>query len=71
MTTTTDDISTEKLLTPEALSEHLSVPTTTLANWRYLHRGPAYIRVGRHVRYRVEDVNAWTKARRHGSVGVA
>lgn len=71
MITTTGDASTvEKLLTPQELSEHLGVPTTTLANWRYLHRGPAFVRVGRHVRYRVEDVIAWTKAQRHESVEV-
>jgi hypothetical protein len=72
MTATTGDTSTvEKLLTPQALSEHLGVPTTTLANWRYLHRGPAYVRVGRHVRYRLEDVIAWTTAQLHGSVEVS
>ena len=72
MTTTPGDTSTvEKLLTPQALSEHLGVPTTTLANWRYLHRGPAYVRVGRHVRYRVEDVTAWTETQRHESVEVS
>lgn len=68
--TTSDTSAAQKLLTPQALSEHLGVPTTTLANWRYLHRGPAYVRVGRHVRYRVEDVIAWTKAQRHGPVEV-
>lgn len=69
--TTGNTSSVQKLLTPDALSEHLGVPTTTLANWRYLHRGPAFVRVGRHVRYRVEDVIAWTKAQRHESVEVS
>ena len=65
MTTTMTDLSEpEQLLTPSALSKHLGIPVTTLANWRYLHRGPVYVRVGRHVRYRVEDVLAWTNAQR-------
>ena len=65
MTTTMTDLSEpELLLTPNALSKHLGIPVTTLANWRYLHRGPVYGRVGRHVRYRVEDVLAWTNAQR-------
>jgi hypothetical protein len=63
---TTDLSEPEQLLTPEALSAHLGIPVTTLANWRYLHRGPTYVRVGRHVRYRVEDVLAWTKTQRRG-----
>ncbi|HZP14694.1 MAG TPA: helix-turn-helix domain-containing protein [Nocardioides sp.] len=62
--TTTDLSEPEQLLTPDDLSEHLGVPASTLANWRYLHRGPVYVRVGRHVRYRVEDVLAWTNAQR-------
>lgn len=48
-----------ELLTPTAVSEYLGIPESTLANWRYLRRGPAYLRVGRHVRYRAADVAAW------------
>lgn len=47
------------LLTPEQVSGYLGVPLGTLANWRYQGRGPAYLRVGRHVRYRTQDVTAW------------
>ena len=50
----------DQLLTPPDVSTYLGVPLGTLANWRYLGRGPAYLRVGRHVRYRRSDVAAWT-----------
>ncbi len=53
------------LLTPGDVSQRLGVPTGTLANWRYLGRGPAFLRVGRHVRYRPDDVEAWLDGQRH------
>lgn len=37
----------------------LKVPEGTLANWRYQGRGPRFVKVGRHVRYRRTDVEAW------------
>jgi excisionase family DNA binding protein len=46
-------------MTPADLSEYLGVPTGTLANWRYQRRGPIFVRIGRHVRYRSEDVARW------------
>jgi hypothetical protein len=49
----------EGLLTPEALSAELGVPVKTLAQWRYLRNGPAWVKVGRHVRYRRGDVDGW------------
>ena len=54
------------LMDAAEVSEYLGVPTGTLANWRYQHRGPAFVRVGRHVRYRVEDVGAWLANRATG-----
>ena len=47
------------LLEPGQVSAYLGIPVGTLANWRYQGIGPAFIRVGRHVRYRTEDVAAW------------
>lgn len=47
------------LLSPEQVSDYLGVPLGTLANWRYQGRGPTYLRVGRHVRYRAQDVTQW------------
>ncbi len=47
------------LLTPDQVSHYLGVPLGTLANWRYQGRGPAFVRLGRHVRYRATDVAKW------------
>lgn len=61
--TTTPDRSQElrALLGPSELSRYLGVPLGTLANWRYEGRGPAFLRVGPHVRYRSEDVATWVE----------
>ncbi|WP_311209502.1 MULTISPECIES: helix-turn-helix domain-containing protein [unclassified Aeromicrobium] len=47
------------LLTPADVGEHLRLSEKTLANWRCQGRGPAFLRVGRDIRYRPEDVLAW------------
>jgi hypothetical protein len=52
----------DELLTPSDVRVYLGVPLGTLANWRYLGRGPAYLRVGRHVRYRQSAIAAWTES---------
>ncbi|MCU1361726.1 MAG: helix-turn-helix protein [Ilumatobacteraceae bacterium] len=58
--------SVTKLMTPTELCEMLDLPSAhTLDQWAYLGKGPAYIKVGRHRRYRVEDVEAWIDSQRH------
>ena len=54
----------ESLMTPANVSERIGVPSTTLAQWRYLKKGPAYIKVGNHVRYRLDDLLVWEEAHR-------
>ena len=48
--------------TPAAVEEYTGIPATTLAQWRYLKKGPSFIKSGRMVRYRKEDVDAWLDA---------
>ena len=48
-----------RLVTIEELSEFLQVPVKTLYDWRHRGLGPPGLRVGRHVRYRQADVDAW------------
>ena len=50
------------LLSSRAVADYLDIPTGTLANWRYQGRGPAYVRIGRHVRYRAEDIARWIES---------
>lgn len=46
------------------VADYLGVPDTTLARWAYENKGPTYFRVGRHTRYRLEDVLAWLETNR-------
>jgi hypothetical protein len=46
-----------RLLTPAQAAEALSIPESTLAQWRSQRRGPAFIKLeGRLVRYRTRDL---------------
>lgn len=47
------------LLSPEEIATMLEVTAHTLAQWRAEKRGPAYVRLGRNVFYRLADVQAW------------
>jgi excisionase family DNA binding protein len=47
------------LLTPAEVAERLRVSTRTLEFWRHQGRGPAFVRVGKRVRYRPDDVEAF------------
>lgn len=44
---------------PEALARRLGVPLATIYAWNYKGTGPKYIKIGKHVRYRRSDVEAW------------
>jgi predicted DNA-binding transcriptional regulator AlpA len=54
-------------LTPVELSQALAVPLATLAFWRTTKQGPAFLKIGRHVRYDVQDVTAWLHQRKGGA----
>lgn len=53
----------EQLLTTEQLAAYLVVPRQTLYDWRVRGEGPRGLRVGKHLRYRRADVEAWLDAR--------
>jgi Helix-turn-helix domain len=38
------------------------LPVRTLRQWRYVGRGPRYVKVERHVRYRISDLDRWLDA---------
>ena len=48
-------------LTPDELAARLRVPKATLYQWRYRGEGPRAIKVGRHLRYRLADVERWER----------
>ncbi len=50
------------------LAGRLKVARSTLQNWRYTGRGPRWIKLGRLIRYRVADVDAFLAANTRGKV---
>jgi excisionase family DNA binding protein len=48
-----------KLATTIEVADFLGVPVRTLERWRRYRTGPQYAPIGRHVRYRWEDVEKW------------
>jgi len=44
------------------LAAHLGVPQQSIYRWRVEGRGPRGIKVGRHLRYRRADVEAWLES---------
>jgi hypothetical protein len=58
----------EQYLDTEAAGRYLGgednpIPEPTMRQWRWLGRGPRYVHVGRAVRYRKSDLDAWVEAR--------
>jgi excisionase family DNA binding protein len=49
----------ERLMSVKELADFLDVPVKTIYAWRYHGDGPRGFRVGRHVRFRWHDVQAW------------
>lgn len=56
----------ERHLSPEQLAQRLNLPLQTIYGWNKTGRGPRFLRVGRHVRYRLADVIRWEETRTVG-----
>lgn len=52
----------DELLTIAEAAAWLKIPTQTLYGWNSRGGGPKVTKVGRHVRYRRRDVEAWLEA---------
>lgn len=44
---------------PQTLANRLGIPVKTVYVWRTQGKGPKGFRVGKHVRYKLEQVEAW------------
>jgi predicted DNA-binding transcriptional regulator AlpA len=53
-------------LSPAELAKRYDLPVETIYGWNKQRTGPRYLKVGRHVRYRLADVIAWEDSRAHG-----
>jgi excisionase family DNA binding protein len=57
----------DRLLTPHEVAVFLGVPLRTIYRWRSRGNGPRGYRIGRHVRYRVDDIERWLEDHRDAS----
>ncbi len=55
-----------KLWTPTDVADFLGVPIQTIYQWRSRGTGPAGRRIGKHLRYKPDDVEAWFDAQSEG-----
>lgn len=54
----------DRLLSPKELAAYLGVSVQTVYAWRCRGGGPPCYHLGRHVRYRLADVEEWLASRR-------
>ena len=54
-------------ISPDELAAELGIPVKTIYQWRYLGTGPRGHRIGKHVRYRRRDIEAWLVTQADGS----
>jgi len=54
------DIS-KKFLNEKEVSELTGFALPTIRNWRFLRKGPSYIRVGRSIRYELNEVLSYMR----------
>ena len=53
-----------RLLSLADVAEFLGVPPATVYAWRYRREGPPALKIGRHLRFRLEEVEAWLETKR-------
>lgn len=51
-------------LSPKEVEELFNLPMTTLEKWRYRKIGPPYLKLGKLVRYRSDEVESWIERHR-------
>ncbi len=57
----------DRWLSTTALSERFDVPVRTIQAWREQGTGPAGVRIGKVVRYRLSEVERWEAERERAS----
>jgi excisionase family DNA binding protein len=56
----------DELLDPDGLAKYLGIPLNTVYQMNSRGTAPRRIRVGKHIRYRRTDVDAWLESRAVG-----
>ncbi|MEO7859195.1 MAG: helix-turn-helix domain-containing protein [Nitrospirales bacterium] len=62
-------MSYDALVDETAVAQQLAVEKKTLQAWRVRGGGPAFVKVGRLVRYKPDDVENWVESRRVSNTG--
>ncbi|WP_277959355.1 helix-turn-helix transcriptional regulator [Frigoribacterium faeni] len=57
----------DSLITPATLANRLGLTERTLSEKRITGTGPAFVRIGKSVRYRPESIDAWLLAQEYSS----
>ena len=52
------------VVSDDRAAEVMGVAVQTLRNWRHQGRGPAYLKIGRSVRYQLEDLKRFMENKR-------
>jgi predicted DNA-binding transcriptional regulator AlpA len=60
--------SDSKPLTEIEAAARLGLKVATLRAWRHQRRGPAFVRLGRAIRYLERDIDAFLNANRHSGL---
>lgn len=68
MNTPTNDNQPTEYLDEKALCALLGISSVTATKWRAKGKGPPFIKLGRLVRYRRSDVDAWLRANTIGAL---
>jgi excisionase family DNA binding protein len=50
-----------RLLSPQEVANFLGIPLGSLYQWRTKGTAPRAVKVGRHIRFRQEDLDAWVE----------
>ena len=69
-TQNTNVIEDGELLDEARLATKLGVSRSTLQSWRYRSMGPRFIKVGRLIRYRSADIDAYLRAQTRGNMSI-
>jgi excisionase family DNA binding protein len=59
----------EPLLSIETLAEYVGVPVVTIYRWRTEGKGPRAMRIGKHLKFALSDVQAWLATIRESEPG--
>ena len=53
----------DRCLTTAEVAKHLGLSPTTLKNYRANGNGPAFVKFGKMIRYRLSDIKQWRDSR--------